>query len=65
VLAWDVARHYATMGDAPGAVRWLRISLEKREERLIGLNVDTAFDPICEDPDFKRLAADVGLPVEG
>lgn len=64
-LAWDIARHHAIVGDADEAVNWLRTALEKREERLIGLNVDTAFDPVRENPEFRQLAADVGLPVEG
>ena len=61
-LAWDIARHHAIMGDAEGAVRWLRIGLERHEERLIGIHVDTAFDRIGGDPEFQRLVADIGLP---
>lgn len=62
-LAWDVARHHAMVGDAESAVRWLRVSLDRREERLIGILVDTAFWPIRDRPAFQQLAADVGLPV--
>lgn len=63
-LAWDVARHHAMVGNAEEAVRWLRIGLERREERLIGLLVDTAFWPIRDHPEFMRFVVDMGLPVE-
>lgn len=60
-LAWDIARLHGLSGDWRGAVRWLRASLEAREERLIGLLVDTAFWPIRSHPEFQSLAADAGL----
>lgn len=60
--AWDIARHHATKGDVTGALRWLRTSLEKREERLIGILVDTAFDPIRDDAGFRQVVVDIGLP---
>ncbi|WP_048645301.1 tetratricopeptide repeat protein [Nitratireductor soli] len=63
-LAWDIARHHALIGNAEEAIRWLRISLERREERLIGILVDPAFWPIRDKPEFKRLVADIGLPVD-
>ncbi len=64
-LAWDVARHHAMAGDAVHALRWLDISFERHEERLIGLLVDTAFDPIRDDDGFKRLLTEIGLPASG
>jgi tetratricopeptide (TPR) repeat protein len=62
-LAWDIARHHAMMGDAEGALHWLRISLDRHEERLIGILIDTAFDPIRDDPAFRQVVADIGLSV--
>jgi tetratricopeptide (TPR) repeat protein len=60
--AWDLARHHALIGDREGALHWLGISLERREERLIGILVDTAFNPIRDAEAFQRLVADIGLP---
>ncbi len=59
--AWDMARHHAIMGDATGAVGWLQISLDRREERLIGILIDTAFNPIRHDPGFRQIVAEIGL----
>lgn len=64
-LAWDIARHHAMARNVDGALRFLRISLERHEERLISILVDTAFDPIRDAPMFKRLVAEIGLPIEG
>lgn len=63
-LAWDIARHYAMIGNVDEALRFLRISLDRHEERLIGLLVDTAFWPIRDDEGYRRFVADLGLSAE-
>lgn len=62
--AWDLARHHGLIGDAEGALHWLRISLDRHEERLIGVLVDTAFWPIRDDEGYRRFVADLGLSTE-
>ena len=64
-LAWDLARHHALVSDADEALRWLRISLNRREERLIGIRFDPAFRPIHDHPDFSALLEDMGFPPQG
>lgn len=59
--AWDVARAWAMAGDAENAVKWLRISYERHEERLIGIWFDAAMRPIQNDADYRQMVAKVGL----
>lgn len=63
-LAWDLARHHALIGDAEQALQWLRISLKRREERLIGIRVDPAFWPIRDHPEYSALLREIGFPAE-
>ncbi len=62
-LAWDVAIDHAMVGNAGEAMPWLRTSLQRHEERLIGVKYNTAFQPIRDRPGYRRLLRDVGLPV--
>lgn len=64
-LAWDLARHHALIGDGDKALRWLRVSLNRREERLIGIKVDPAFWPIRGYPGYTELLAEIGFPADG
>ena len=61
-LAWDVATDRAMIGDWQSAIPLLRASLERHEERLIGVKYNPAFWPIRERPEYKRLLAEIGLP---
>lgn len=61
-LAWDVAVDYAMVGNWQQAIPLLRTSLERHEERLIGVKYNSAFWPIRDQPEYKQLLADVGLP---
>lgn len=63
-LAWDVAMDHAMVGNWEGAIPLLRVSLERHEERLIGVKYNPAFWPIRERPEYKRLLAEIGLPTE-
>ena len=63
-LAWDLARHHALIGDADEALRWLRISLNRREERLIGIQADPAFRPLHDHPEYAALLIEIGFPAE-
>ena len=60
-LAWDVARAWAMAGDAENAVKWLRISYERHEERLIGIWYDAAMRPIRNDSAYRQMVAKTGL----
>lgn len=61
-LAWDVATDYAMVGNWQAALPLLRVSLERHEERLIGVKYNTAFWPIRDRPEYRQLLADIGLP---
>ncbi len=63
-LAWDVAMDYAMVGNWQDAIPLLRTSLERHEERLIGVKMNPAFWPIRERPEYRQLLADIGLPTE-
>jgi tetratricopeptide (TPR) repeat protein len=63
-LAWDIAGHYAMVGNWREAIPWLRISLERHEERLIGVKYNLAFQPIRYRPEYKQLLAEIGLPAD-
>lgn len=64
-LAWDLARHHALLGHGDDAMVWLNISLNRREERLIGIKVDPAFWPIQSHPRYDELLARIGFPTGG
>lgn len=49
-LAWDIARHHAMVGNVEEALRFL---LERREEYLMTILMDTAFDPIRDHPEVR------------
>lgn len=61
-LAWDVAADHAMVGNWQEAVPLLRTSLARHEERLIGIRYNTAFWPIREQPEYKRLLLEIGFP---
>lgn len=63
-LAWDVAVDHAMVGNWQEAVPLLRTSLDRHEERLIGVKYNPAFWPIRDRPEYKQILADVGLPTE-
>lgn len=52
------------IGDAEGALRWLRVSRNRREEELIGIRADTAFWSIREHPGYAELLAEIGFPMD-
>ena len=63
-LAWDVAIDYAMVGNWQDAVPLLRVSLDRHEERLIGVKYNSAFWPIRDRPEYRQILADIGLPTE-
>jgi tetratricopeptide (TPR) repeat protein len=63
-LAWDVAMDYAMVGNWQEAIPLLRASLDRHEERLIGVKYNPAFWPIRDRPEYKQILADIGLPTE-
>lgn len=63
-LAWDLAVDHAMVGNWQDAVPLLRTSLDRHEERLIGVKYHPAFWPIRDRPEYNRILVDVGLPTE-
>ncbi|HHY50269.1 MAG TPA: hypothetical protein GYA10_11035 [Alphaproteobacteria bacterium] len=63
-LAWDIAGHYAMIGNGKEAMPWLNRSFDRHEERLIGLRMNVAFRPIRGEAQYRALLARIGLPTD-
>jgi serine/threonine-protein kinase len=59
---WNLARTYALLGNSTEAEGYLRVALDKRDQNIVGIRIEPAFRSLHDDPRFKRLVADVGLP---
>jgi TolB-like protein/tetratricopeptide (TPR) repeat protein len=57
-----VAEACMRVGDADCAVEWLEKAFHERDDLMINLNVDPAFDAIRSDRRFQDLVRRVGLP---
>ncbi|MBP8274972.1 MAG: winged helix-turn-helix domain-containing protein [Acidobacteria bacterium] len=61
LVATNLSRHYARLGDRAEALRWLGIALDRREDAAILLLTNPDYDSLRRDPAFDRLLARVGL----
>jgi tetratricopeptide (TPR) repeat protein len=61
----SLAAAHASVGHAAEALRWLRRALSERDVNLIKVGCTSGFDPIRSDPEFRRIAAVVGVPPDG
>jgi tetratricopeptide (TPR) repeat protein len=62
VDAFRLAQWHARLGHADEAVRWLRTAYKARSTALWMLNLSSEFDGMRDDPRFKELQRDVGMP---
>lgn len=60
-----IAAAHAAAGQTQEALRWLRRALSERDVDLIKIGCSRSFDPIRTDPEFRRIAAAVGVPPGG
>lgn len=58
--AYDVAACSARLGRREEAIRYLRLSRDRREEAYLSLRVDPAFNALRGDAEFQSLAREVG-----
>jgi adenylate cyclase len=56
-----IAAGWGALGDLEAAFEWLDRALEARSAGLIYLNVDSAFDPLRDDPRFGIMLQKIGL----
>lgn len=59
--AYDVAVMHAELGDADGALNWLRSSLAHGEPDMAGVAIEPSFRPLRAIPLFRRLARNAGV----
>ena len=60
-----IAAVHAALGHVAEALRWLRRGLSERDVDLMKLGCTSDFDPIRAHPEFRRIAAAVGVPPGG
>lgn len=53
---------YAARGDRDSAISWLNVAAKQEDGFLLWLKVTPEFDPLRDDPRFKQLVQQVGLP---
>lgn len=63
LLATDLADDYGTLKQKEDALQWLTRAVERREDAVLRLATNTAYDSIRDDPRFKELMKRVGLKV--
>lgn len=61
LVATNLSRHYARLGDRADALRWIGTALDRREDAAIHLRTNPDYDSLRGDPGFDRLLARVGL----
>jgi len=50
------------LGNKQEALRYLRTTYDRRSDGLFAIETDHAFDNLHDEPEFRQLVADVGLP---
>jgi hypothetical protein len=60
--AYDYAQVFAQWGYKVAALKWLSMAERLRDSNLDMVKVDSAFDPIRNDPEFKALLARLNFP---
>jgi Tfp pilus assembly protein PilF len=60
--AYDLASTYCLLGDKKHALNLLQTAVAKREARATSIRVDYSLQSLRDDPSFRKLVAQVGLP---
>jgi len=60
--AYDLASTYCLLGDKKRALDLLQTAVGKREARATSVRVDYSLQSLHDDPSFRKLVAQVGLP---
>ena len=59
--AYTIATMHAELGDAQGAIDWLRQSLSRGEADITGLAIEPSFERLRSFPEFRALVRAVGV----
>ena len=59
IVAYNLACCYALQGDATQAAKFVTLAFQNGFRGLEIFNKDTDFDPVREDPEFKKAAGDI------
>ena len=62
VTPYGVALVYAGLGEKDQALNWLEKALEDRAHWLAWIRLDPRWDPIRDEPRFKKIVSRVGFP---
>jgi tetratricopeptide (TPR) repeat protein len=60
--AFEVATRYAALGQNGDAMKYLEIAYQRHDLLLTALISERSFLPLHQDPQFRELAAKIGLP---
>ena len=58
----DMAFSYLSVKDKDKAIEWLNRAYDERHNRLLWLKVEPRWNPLRDDPRFKELVNQVGIP---
>ena len=59
--AYTLATMHAELGDAPGAMKWLRESMSRNEAEITGIAIEPSFKLLRGLPAFRQLARNAGV----
>jgi len=59
---YDLALTYCLLGDKPHALDLLQTAVAKRQARATSVRVEHNLQNLHDDPSFRKLVAQVGLP---
>lgn len=62
VPALGIAELYLFAGNKEAGLDWLEKAYEERDSSMVYLNVERDFDPVRQDPRFRRIVTRVGVP---
>jgi DNA-binding winged helix-turn-helix (wHTH) protein len=57
-----LAETYSILGNKPEALHYLKIAYEQHADGVPAMSSDQAFDNLHNDPTFRQMVADIGLP---
>jgi serine/threonine-protein kinase len=62
-FAYQIAEVYAVRGEKDKAFEWLQIAFDDRDAGMLSLLVDPLMRGLRDDPRYKNLLANLGLPI--
>jgi tetratricopeptide (TPR) repeat protein len=64
IPALPIVWTYLGLGETAEALHWLETALAERDPFLGSLMVSPAYDPIRDEPEFRRLARELNFPTQ-